>query len=163
MKGMEGMVLFCVKSRNQTDENHRLIAASVGCAIPKDRSKYGYLSEHESFGETDELAGDRAEDMAFEMLAETLGVKIDPDKSYDEHKKEWHMRQEEHGQPGNIKDYIVNSINITQSATGLKGQWTTVFSAAVLLPSREQMERLKQHRAEKFGQNGQPAAGPANL
>jgi len=40
-----GQILFTIYSKNQTNEPHRLISASVGIAQPKDRSKYGYLSE----------------------------------------------------------------------------------------------------------------------
>jgi len=110
-------------SRNQTNEPHRLVAASIGVAIPKDRNKYGYLSEHHSFGETDDQAGDYAEDLAASMLATILGVDFDPDKSYDEKKEIWRFS----GQ-------IVRTLNITQSAIGhKKGLWTTVLACAVLL------------------------------
>src|SRR5262245_31951892 len=44
-----GQILYVVMSENATNEPHRLVAASVGVAIPKDRSQYGYLSEHHSF------------------------------------------------------------------------------------------------------------------
>ena len=39
-----GEIVFVVMSRCQSDEPRRLIAASVGCALPSDRSVYGYLS-----------------------------------------------------------------------------------------------------------------------
>ena len=42
-----GQILFLVLSRIATNEPNRLIAASVGLAIPQDRNTYGYLSEHE--------------------------------------------------------------------------------------------------------------------
>src|SRR3989338_5092471 len=41
-----GMLTFCVLARCSSNEPHRLIAASVGCAIPADPKTYGYLSEH---------------------------------------------------------------------------------------------------------------------
>ena len=75
-----GEVIFAVMSKNSTREPHRLIAASVGLAIPSDRRQYGYLSEHHSFGQTDEEAGEYAEELAAEMLATTLDVDFDPDK-----------------------------------------------------------------------------------
>ncbi|MEO0069292.1 MAG: arginine decarboxylase, pyruvoyl-dependent, partial [candidate division WOR-3 bacterium] len=56
-----GQVLFVVMSDNATNEPHRLISASIGIAIPKDPSRYGYLSEYHSFGEREEKAGDYAE------------------------------------------------------------------------------------------------------
>src|SRR5262249_58568335 len=52
-----GQVAFTVISENSTKEPHRLIAASIGLALPSERPMYGYLSEHHSFGETEEVAG----------------------------------------------------------------------------------------------------------
>jgi arginine decarboxylase len=118
-----GQVTFCVMSENSTREPHRLIAASVGIAIPGDRNAFGYLSEHHSFGETEEVAGEYAEELAAEMLATTLGVEFDPDRSWDE-KKEIYR----------ISNKIVRTMHITQSAIGDKrGLWTTVLAAAILL------------------------------
>jgi len=82
-----GQVTFVVMSENSTREPHRLIAASVGVAIPADRNTFGYLSEHHSFGQTESVAGEYAEELAAEMLATTLGVEFDPDRSWDEKKE----------------------------------------------------------------------------
>ena len=71
-----GQILHCVLSRNSVNENHRLIAASIGLAIPKDRSHYGYISEHHTFGETDEKTGDYSEDLSALMLATIQGVEF---------------------------------------------------------------------------------------
>ena len=118
-----GEVTFSVVAENSTREPHRLMASSIGVAIPADRSTYGYLSEHHSFGETDDQAGDYAEELAAEMLATTSNVEFDPDRSWDE-KKEIYR----------ISNKIVRTANITQSAVGDKrGLWTTVIAAAVLL------------------------------
>ncbi len=118
-----GQVLFVVMSDNATNEPHRLISASVGIAIPKDPSRYGYLSEYHSFGEREDRAGDYAEDLAAQMLATTLGVPFDPDLSYDKRKEIWKIAKE-----------IVRTQNITQTAIGNKnGLWTTVVAAAVLI------------------------------
>jgi arginine decarboxylase len=118
-----GQVLFVVMSDNATNEPHRLISASVGIAIPKDPSRYGYLSEYHSFGEREDRAGDYAEDLAAQMLATTLGVPFDPDLSYDKRKEIWKIAKE-----------IVRTQNITQSAIGNKnGLWTTVVAAAVFI------------------------------
>ncbi len=68
------------------------LEASVGVAVPRDRSMYGYLSEHHSLGETDEQAGDYAEDLAAQMLATRLNVDFDPDTSYDERRRYWTLR-----------------------------------------------------------------------
>ncbi|MBI2006717.1 MAG: arginine decarboxylase, pyruvoyl-dependent, partial [Nitrosopumilales archaeon] len=74
-----GQILFTIYSRNQTNEPHRLTAASVGIAQPKDTTHYGYLSEYDSFGQTEKEAGDYAEDIAAQMLASSLGIKFDLD------------------------------------------------------------------------------------
>lgn len=118
-----GQIVYCVLSENSSNEPMRLIAASVGCAIPADKMQYGYLSEHHSFGETEEKAGDYAEDLAACMLATTLGVEFDVNKNYDERKEIWKM-----------SDKIVRTTNVTQSAiVGKNGWWTTVVAAAVFI------------------------------
>jgi arginine decarboxylase len=118
-----GMITHVVISDNATNEPHRLIAASVGLAIPQNGDRYGYLSEHHSFGEKEKKAGDYAEDLAAEMLASSLGLNFDPDKSWDEKKEVFKISKE-----------IVNTRNITQTAVGDKnGLWTTVVAAAVLV------------------------------
>ncbi|MDP3780126.1 MAG: arginine decarboxylase, pyruvoyl-dependent [Thermoproteota archaeon] len=118
-----GQILFTIYSRNQTNEPHRLTAASVGIAQPKDKTHYGYLSEYDSFGQTEKEAGDYAEDIAAQMLASSLGIPFDIDKSWDEKRQQW-----------NISGQIYKTRNITQTAIGDKqGRWTTVFAAAVLL------------------------------
>ena len=82
-----GEVTFAVVAENSTREPHRLTAASIGLAMPADRSTYGYLSEHHSFGEADDVAGEYAEELAAEMLATTLNVDFNPDTSWDEKKE----------------------------------------------------------------------------
>ena len=119
-----GEIVHVVVSDSSTNEPHRLIAASVGVAIPAERTQYGYLSEYHSFGETESKAGDKAEDLAAQMLATTLGVPFDPDTSYDERKELW-----------KISTKIVKTMNMTQTAIGDKyGLWTSVIAAAVLIP-----------------------------
>ncbi len=118
-----GQVVFAVVAENATREPHRLVAASIGLALPSDRNTYGYLSEHHSFGETEEVAGEYAEELAAEMLATTLGLEFDPDRSWDE-KKEIYR----------ISNKIVRTMNITQSAVGDKrGLWSTVIACAIMI------------------------------
>jgi len=118
-----GQILFSVFCSNSTNEPNRLIAASVGLAIPQDRTMYGYLSEHTSCGQTAKRAGDYAEDLAATMLATTLGIRFDVDDSYDEKREQWR-----------ISGKIVKTTNVTQSAEGDKnGLWTTVVAAAVFV------------------------------
>ena len=57
------MITYAVMSRCAGNEPHRLIAASIGCAVPADPHAYGYLSEHHAFGENEKVAGDVAEDL----------------------------------------------------------------------------------------------------
>jgi arginine decarboxylase len=119
-----GLITFAVMARNATNEPNRLVAASIGVAIPADMTQYGYLSEHHPFGETDEKAGEYAEDLAATMLATTLGVEFNPDLDWDEREKLFKMSGK-----------IVKTYNVTQSAEGdKKGVWTTVLAAAILLP-----------------------------
>ncbi|HXR35727.1 MAG TPA: arginine decarboxylase, pyruvoyl-dependent [Candidatus Binataceae bacterium] len=118
-----GQIVYAVMYDNATNEPHRLVASSVGLAIPANKDQYGYLSEHKSFGETDQRAGDYAEDLAATMLATILGVDFDPDTSYDERKDIW-----------KVSDKIVTTRNVTQSAIGDRdGLWTTVVAAAVFV------------------------------
>jgi arginine decarboxylase len=119
-----GEIVFCVMSQSETNEPHRLIASSIGIAIPKKPGAHGYLSEHHSYGQTDTVAGDYAEDLAAQMLATIHGVEFDPETSYDERKEIW-----------KISGQIYRTMNTVQSAVGDKrGRWTTVVSAAVLIP-----------------------------
>src|SRR5262250_770361 len=118
-----GEIVFAVYDRESNNEPNRLIAASVGLAIPADSSMHGYLSEHHSFGETDEKAGDYAEDLAASMLATTVGIEFNPEMDWDEREQIFKMSGK-----------IVRTNNITQSAVGNKdGLWTTVFAAAVFI------------------------------
>ncbi len=118
-----GEIVFAVYDRESNNEPNRLIAASVGVAIPADSSMHGYLSEHHSFGETDEKAGEYAEDLAASMLATTVGIEFDPESDWDEREQLFKMSGK-----------IVRTTNITQSAVGNKdGLWTTVFAAAVFI------------------------------
>lgn len=119
-----GQITFSVMARNSTNEPNRLIAASIGVALPGENSMYGYLSEHHPFGETEKIAGEYAEDLAATMLATTLGVEFDANK-------DWSEREDIYKMSGKI----VRTFNITQSAEGDKnGLWTTVLAAGILLP-----------------------------
>lgn len=117
-----GQILHVVLARNTTDENHRLITSSIGLAIPKDTANHGYISEYHSFGETDSQAGEYAEDLAAMMLSTTLGIEFEADSSWDEKEQVWEMSGK-----------IVKTMNITQSAIGKQGYWTTVIAAAVFV------------------------------
>ena len=119
-----GQITFAVMARNSTNEPNRLIAASVGVAVPADNTQYGYLSEHHPCGVKEKLAGDYAEDLAAQILATTLGVDFDAEADWNEREQVFKMSGK-----------IVKTLNITKTAEGHKdGLWTTVVPAAILLP-----------------------------
>lgn len=119
-----GQIVFCVMADISTDEPNRLVAASIGLAIPTERNAYGYISEHHAYGWTERKASDYAEDLAATMLASTLGVQFNPDKAYDERKETYRMSGK-----------IVKTRSTTKTALGDKdGLWTTVVAAAVFVP-----------------------------
>ncbi len=116
-----GQIIFTVLARNSSDELNRMISAAIGYAIPTDRSRWGYLSEHHSFGETEKVAGYFAEKLAAEMLASTMGQ---ADQLV------WNAEKEEYV----LQDRILTTRNICSTAVVMKaGEWTTAISAAVLI------------------------------
>ncbi|GIV79462.1 arginine decarboxylase, pyruvoyl-dependent [Litorilinea aerophila] len=118
-----GEIVFAVLAEMSTNEPGRRIAASIGVARPADHDKYGYLSEHHAFGQTEAEAGDYAEDLAATMLATTLGIPFDADKDYNERKEQYLMGGE-----------IVETTSITMAVTAEPGGvWTTVVAAAILV------------------------------
>ncbi|MEZ4735168.1 MAG: arginine decarboxylase, pyruvoyl-dependent [Caldilineaceae bacterium] len=118
-----GEVVFAVIAEMSTNEPGRRIASSIGVARPSDPDKYGYLSEHHTFGQTEQEAGDYAEDLAATMLATTLGIPFDPEKDYNERREQYRMGGE-----------IVDSTNITVAVTAEPGGvWTTTIAAAILI------------------------------
>jgi arginine decarboxylase len=126
-----GEITFVVLARNSTNEAHRLIASSIGVAIPSGKHDYGYLSEHHSYGQPDDKAGDYSEDLAATMLATTMGIQFDPEIA-------WHEKEQLFKTTG----VIIKTANVTQSATGDKsGLWTTAIAAAVFVPGRNGLRR----------------------
>lgn len=119
-----GQITFAVMARNATNEPNRLIASSIGVAIPANGKQYGYLSEYHPYGVKEKNAGDYAEDLAAQMLATTLGVEFDSETDWNEREQVFKMSGK-----------IVRTFNVTQTAEGdKKGLWTTVLAAAILLP-----------------------------
>jgi len=118
-----GEITHCVMAREQINEPARRIVASIGLALPSEESRYGYISEHHGFGQTEIEAGEYAEDLAASMLANTLGIEFDPAKDYDERREVYQMSGK-----------IVQSQHISQAALGAEGGlWTTVLAAAVFV------------------------------
>ncbi|MHC4791690.1 MAG: pyruvoyl-dependent arginine decarboxylase [Planctomycetota bacterium] len=54
--GVAGEICYCVMARVDTNEHGRLVASSVGIAIPKDNNKWGYLSEVHGHGMNSHMA-----------------------------------------------------------------------------------------------------------
>jgi len=118
-----GQIVFCVLAEASTNEPSRLIAASVGLAIPKNPDSHGYLSEHHAYGQTDDKAGDYAEDLAAKMLASTMGIPFDETQSWDQRRELWKLEKN-----------IVRTQNVTQSGLGPKdARWITCIAAAILV------------------------------
>ncbi|MCF7975309.1 MAG: arginine decarboxylase, pyruvoyl-dependent [Phycisphaerae bacterium] len=117
-----GEITFCVMARSETNEHGRLVASSIGIAVPKDNMKWGYLSEIHGNGLNQKEAADTSEDLAADMLGTTLGLEVDPDKA-------WSEKEQVYKQSG----LIIRTSNITQAARGQQGLWTTTVALAVLI------------------------------
>jgi arginine decarboxylase len=117
-----GQICYCVMARADTKEHGRLIASAIGVAIPKDSTRWGYLSEVHGCGMNHRQASDMAEDLAADMLGTTLGLEVDPDKA-------WSEKEQAYKASG----LIIRTSSITQTAKGQRGLWTTVVAIAVLL------------------------------
>jgi len=118
-----GEIVCAVIAEMSTNEPGRRIASSIGVARPTDESKYGYLSEHHTFGQTEQEAGDYAEDLAATMLATTLGIPFDADKDYN-------ARREQYLMGGEIVDTTSITVAVNASPGGV---WTTTIAAAILI------------------------------
>ncbi|HMA66217.1 MAG: arginine decarboxylase, pyruvoyl-dependent [Desulfosalsimonadaceae bacterium] len=118
-----GEITHCVMAKEESREPGRRLVASIGLALPEGNERYGYLSEHHGYGQTETEAGEFAEDIAASMLANTLGIEFDPDKDYDERRDIYKMSGK-----------IIHSRHISQAALGAEGQlWTTVLAAAIFV------------------------------
>jgi arginine decarboxylase len=120
-----GVISFCVMARADTNEHGRLVASSIGVAIPRDGDKWGYLSEVHGHGMNSQQAGDMAEDLAAGMLGTTLGLEFDPDKA-------WSEKEQVYKSSG----FFIKTTNITQTAKGQEGLWTTTVALAMFLFDR---------------------------
>lgn len=119
-----GEIVHCVLSENSTNKPNRLLAASIGMAMPMDENQHGYFVEHHSFGETEEVAGGYAEGLAVNMLVSIMDIGFNPNLNWNEDKGVYL-----------IQDKLLKTCNITQSSRSDKdGLWTTVIAAAVFIP-----------------------------
>jgi arginine decarboxylase len=67
-------------------------------------------------------ASDMSEDLAAGMLGTTLGLEVDPNKA-------WSEKEQVYKSSG----LIIRTSNITQTARGKRGLWTTVVAIAMFL------------------------------
>ena len=118
-----GQITFAVLARKNTNEPNRLVSAAVGLARPKDKRQYGYISEHDAFGESTKISADFAEDLAASMLASTLGIELDPNVAWDERKQIYEVGQQQ---------FVSQSIGISVEGH-MDRLWTTVVACAVML------------------------------
>src|SRR3989441_371106 len=154
-----GQVVFAVIAESSTNEPSRLVAASIGVAMPADPSHHGYISEHHSYGQNEVTSGEYAEDLAASMLATVLGVPFDPEKAWDERREQWLLSGD-----------IVRTMNVTSTAEcGDDGRWTTVvqrpssphsavdvtFIVRTMSPERSHCSRRSSHAFS--GSNGTPS------
>jgi len=117
-----GEIVYAVMSRNESNEKYRLISASVGIAIPDDKSTHGYLTEFHTAGMNELETRDYAEDQAAELLSSTLGIQFDSDKAWNKDKEVF-----------KIGKRVVRTRSICQSVICRKG-WNSVVSVAVFVP-----------------------------
>jgi arginine decarboxylase len=117
-----GQVSYCVLARADTNEHGRLVASSIGVAVPKDDNNWGYLSEVHEHGMNSQQAADMAEDLAAGMLGTTLGLEVDPDTA-------WSEKEQAYKSSG----LFIRTTNITQTAKGYEGLWTTTVAIAMFL------------------------------
>ena len=118
-----GQVVFVVMSEQSTNEPGRQISASVGIAIPPNKSKHGYLSEHHSYGQTKKESGKYAENLAAYMLATIMDGPLNAEKNFNKQKDIWKIK----GNPIQTKE-------VTSYSRGDEnGNWVTVLSAVVLI------------------------------
>jgi arginine decarboxylase len=121
-KLVPGSICYCVMARADTNEHGRIVAASIGVALPKDANNWGYLSEVHGHGMNHDEAADMAEDLAAGMLGTTLGLEVDPNKA-------WSEKEQVYKSSG----LIIKTTNVTQTACGKKGEWTTTLAIVVFL------------------------------
>ncbi len=99
-----GQITFCVMSRNQTNKGGKLIASSVGLALPKEKNNCGYLSEYHCDNKSEKSAGNYAQGLAKIMLSTIQG-----------------------------KDQLEKTNFISEAARGKNNLWTTTISVAVFV------------------------------
>ena len=70
---MPGEIAFVVLSKNMSDVPDSLISASIGCALPEDAGRFGYLAEYHASGKSRDETLRYAYDLAAEMYTTLSG------------------------------------------------------------------------------------------
>ena len=117
-----GQIVPVVLARSDSNKVGDLVSSGVGVAVPREKSDYGYLSEHHCLGMNDLQMEEYVEDLAAEMLATTYVLEFDPDASWDEKRELW-----------SIDNRIVKTKSIVQTGHVKDNHWTTTVAAAVLI------------------------------
>ena len=117
-----GQIVPVVLARSDSNKLGDLVSSGVGVAVPRDKSDYGYLSEHHCIGMDNLQMEEYVEDLAAEMLATTYGLEFNPDASWDEKRELW-----------SIDNRIVKTKSIVQTGHVKDNHWTTTVAAAVLI------------------------------
>ncbi len=138
-KLIPGSICYCVMARADTDEHGRLVASAIGIAVPKDTSKWGYISEVHGHGMNQAEAADMAEDLAAGMLGTTVGLEVDPNQA-------WLEKEQVYKSSG----LIIRTSNITQTARGQKDLWTTTVAVAMFLFERRRQQDRNSEPAYPF-------------
>ena len=103
-----------------TGEVSPLMLKDLGCEY----ALVGHSERRQYFGETDEIAGEYSEDLAASMLASTLGIKFNPDDTWDTRRQAY-----------KLSGKIVYTSHITQAARCNKyGLWTSVVAVVIFIP-----------------------------
>ena len=118
-----GQIVPVVLARSDSNKVGDLVSSGVGVAVPRDKSDYGYLSEHHCIGMDNLQMEEYVEDLAAEMLATTCGLEFDPDASWDEKRELWSIDNRIVKTRSEVQTGVVNS----------EGHWTTTIVAEVLI------------------------------
>ncbi|MFN3651441.1 MAG: pyruvoyl-dependent arginine decarboxylase [Armatimonadota bacterium] len=117
-----GEIVFCVLSRNESNDPGRTIAASVGMAVPENRNRHGYIAEHHDSGMTEQQACWYTERQSVAMLSTAVGEPFSLKVAA------------EPLDPSELPDMVRGTLSIAQEATiDAEGNWTTVVAAAVFV------------------------------
>jgi arginine decarboxylase len=133
-----GQITFVVLAEAATDEPNRLICAGIGLATPRNHA-HGYIAEHHGYGMSEKKTEDLCEDLAATMLATTLGIPFDAEKSWDEREQQYKL----------TGDIVKTRANVQTAEGDKSGLWTSVISSVVFI-----LERLN---PEKPATNGTSA------